>query len=998
MNQQLRRRPIKPELGGSNSFGLLQSFIDRAQTRPQSCAVIAEGCSWTYAEIADRARIIARCILDAMPAKPDRIGILGDRTVPSYIGILASLMAGAAFVPINRKHPASLRRQIIESADLDAIIVTNDCVTELGGTLDGLQTVPLPVFPDTVRDAAADWPEIDAGAIAASKSLAAYPLVRESDTAYLLFTSGSTGSPKGVPISHGNICSFLASIQERYQLHAGDRFTQNFELSFDLALFDLFAAWQCGGAVCVPSAAEKLRPFDFARRNHVTVWFSVPSQAMQLMNRGLLSAASMPTLRLSLFCGEPLSSTLAEAWQKAAPASIVENLYGPTELTVACLAYRWRDAESPAQCYRELVPIGLPFRGLETIVVDGEDEDVADSEIGELCVAGPQTFAGYWRGEPAPSDVFLARRKADGTTLRYYRTGDLVAKRQNVFVFCGRNDDQIKINGYRIELGQIEGEMRAAGLGETIALAWPDATAPQSILLVLRRGADAARALSEAASRLPAYMVPAHIALLDEFPTNLNGKTDRAAARRMVEDIMAVSRENPVRGTLSELDSIIAEALEIAPGTFDDKLSLNSISNWDSLGHARLMMALEALTGEEIPGATIAQLNSVEAIRRYVAKTLPGDVAARPHEADEPVHRGLAGLFVERSAISRVDGEAGTLEYGGYNIDELCARCSFEEVFWLLLRGELPSQAELRRFIAQLASYRVLPPQLCELLLTMRQAAPSAALRTAISALSASPDFAVEPLETGLRITALIPVIIATHDAMRRNAPVPLADPALPHAANFARMLLGSRASSRAVEFMERDLILHADHEANASTFTTRIAIGCGADLIGAVTAAISAFMGELHGGAVEAAARMFDEIGEPARAADYVRDRKRIMGFGHRVYQVEDPRVRHMRSAAASLAETFGDLASLRIADALVDAMRPRAKFGIAPNIDLYASVAYRSLGIPDDLGTALGAAGRVGGWVAHALEQRRDSILVRPRFQYVGPPSRKYPGRTED
>jgi citrate synthase len=541
-------------------------------------------------------------------------------------------------------------------------------------------------------------------------------------------------------------------------------------------------------------------------------------------------------------------------------------------------------------------------------------------------------------------------------------------------------------------LGHVEAEMRAAGFPEAIALAWPSASNPQSIVLVLSKGADTARAHEEAQSRLPAYMVPTHFVLLDELPLNLNGKIDRVTVRRLVNTSLAAPPARPAEKTTSELDRVVADALEIDVSSLNDALSLNSISNWDSLGHARLMMALENSLGVEIPQAMTAQLNSFRAIKRYVADTCSPEVAVRA-DVDEPVHRGLAGLFVENSAISQIDGKRGSLRYSGYNIDELCSRSTFEEVFWLLLQGRLPGKAELHDFSAKLASYRLLPANIIDLLRTMRQAAPSVALRTAVSALSASSDFRSTETETGLRIAALIPCLIATHHALYRDAPLPQPDPALPHAANFARMLLGDKANPAAVSFMQRDLILHADHEANASTFTTRIAIGCGVDLVGAITAAIAAFAGELHGGAVEAAARMFDDIGDPSNAVDYIRDRKRIMGFGHRVYQVEDPRVLHMRSAAAALAHTSADRLCLRIADALVEAMKPRAKFGIAPNVDLYASVAYRSLGIQDDLGTVLGAAGRVAGWVAHALEQRRDNVLVRPRFRYVGPPPRTYP-----
>ena len=343
------------------------------------------------------------------------------------------------------------------------------------------------------------------------------PPIEPDDLAYLLFTSGSTGEPKGVPITHRNITSFLVTCQDRYRLGPDDRLSHGFEPGFDLSVFDLFMAWQVGARTCVLSPLELLTAPRAVERLGLTVWFSVPSLIGLLRRKSLLAPDAMPTLRWSLFCGEPLSLGSARAWKDAAPGSVVENLYGPTELTLACSAQRFDPQETPASCVNGIVPIGELFPGLRGLVVDGE-----------LCVAGPQTFPGYWRRDDLTAAACFEREGE-----RYYRTGDRVRRLgDGRLAHLGRIDQQLKVNGHRVEAGEIEAALLARpGVLEAVVVPEPAEDGVVSALrawLVLAPGSTAPTR-EELRDRLPDALLPGRIEVVDVLPRNASGKIDRRA-------------------------------------------------------------------------------------------------------------------------------------------------------------------------------------------------------------------------------------------------------------------------------------------------------------------------------------------------------------------------------------------------------------------------------------------------------------------------------------
>jgi citrate synthase len=365
------------------------------------------------------------------------------------------------------------------------------------------------------------------------------------------------------------------------------------------------------------------------------------------------------------------------------------------------------------------------------------------------------------------------------------------------------------------------------------------------------------------------------------------------------------------------------------------------------------------------------------------------------------IHRGLKGVYFDRSQVCAIDGRAGELRYRGYSIHDLAERSTFEETCYLLLHGELPSRDALAHFDSELKGARTLPDAVYDIVRTIKHAHPMDVLRTAVSALAAfDPDVADNSAEAtlrkGVRLTSQVPMLIAAHDHIRRGRELVRPDPALGHAANFLYMLKGFRPSGDAARLMDVDMILHAEHGSNASAFTARVVAGTEANLHAAMTAAIAALSGPAHGGAAENVMRMAQEIGTPEAAADYVArkraNKEAVMGFGHRVYRAEDPRARHMRAGVERLSQAMGEPKWYRILAALVDAMKPYARHGVNVNVDFYAGVVYFLNGIAEDLFVPIFAAGRVPGWTVQVVEQLSNNILIRPLTLYNGPAARTY------
>ena len=365
------------------------------------------------------------------------------------------------------------------------------------------------------------------------------------------------------------------------------------------------------------------------------------------------------------------------------------------------------------------------------------------------------------------------------------------------------------------------------------------------------------------------------------------------------------------------------------------------------------------------------------------------------------VYRGLKGVHFDRSPTTHIDGRKGELLYWGYSIHDLAEHSTFEETAYLLLHGELPGSDQLQAFDAQLKDARQLPVQLIEIISTLRDGHPMDVLRTAVSALATfDPEVADNSpeanLRKGIRLSSQVPMLVAAHQRIRNGEEVVEASRELGHAANFLYMLKGDTPSEDAARLMDLDLILHAEHGSNASSFTARVVTGTDANLHAAVTAAIAALSGPAHGGAAEDVMHMAREIGDPENAAAYVKrkraNKEAIMGFGHRVYRAEDPRARHLRDGVERLSVEMGQPHWNDILQALVEAMKPYSRLGVNVNVDFYSGVIYHLHGIPEDLFVPIFAVGRVPGWSLQVLQQMENNILIRPLLEYNGPDLRPY------
>ena len=365
------------------------------------------------------------------------------------------------------------------------------------------------------------------------------------------------------------------------------------------------------------------------------------------------------------------------------------------------------------------------------------------------------------------------------------------------------------------------------------------------------------------------------------------------------------------------------------------------------------------------------------------------------------INRGLKGVYFERSGVSDINGAAGELSYRGYSIHDLATKSTFEEVSYLLIHGELPNETELAGFDQALREARHLPDGVYDVIRATKDGHPMDVLRTAVSAISALDPRTKEVsreafLENGARVIAQLPVIVAAHHAIRSGRDPVAPDSNLGHAANWLWMLKGEKPSDDAARLADVDLILHAEHGANASSFAARVTIGTEADLHGAIVTALSTLAGPAHGGAAEDVMKMVHEIGSPENAAAYVKAkraaREAVTGFGHRVYRAEDPRARHMRDGVEALGREMGQPQWFEILQAVVEAMKPYSRHGLNVNVDFYSGVVYQLHGIPMDLYVPIFAIGRAPGWVIQCVEQLETNILIRPLTLYNGPEPRAY------
>ncbi|MEU2158767.1 amino acid adenylation domain-containing protein [Streptomyces sp. NPDC019396] len=490
---------------------LYEWFADSAERYPDHVAVELPGRTLTYAALLRAAEATAERIASTDAGPVERVGLLASRSAVAFAGYLAAQRLGACVVPLNPGYPHTRNQDICTLAGVD-LVVADSAVRQ------GPGTPPWPLLElsaDEVLDA------VPAGRLPAYTA--------EPDrVAYLLFTSGSTGRPKGVPIRHRNVAPFLSYNINRYEVGPGCRMSHTFDLTFDLSVFDLFVTWGGGATLVVPEPTELLSPVAYLTERRLTHWFSVPSVVSVSAELGRLPAGQVRELRYSVFCGEQFTYGQARTWRAVAPGSVIDNIYGPTELTLACTAFRVpADPEDWPRTSNDTVPIGEPYPGLDHVI----------TESGELCVRGAQRFDGYLderdnAGRFTDHDV-TGPPEAD----RYYRTGDRVSREEGQLVHRGRLDEQVKIRGYRVELGEIEAALRRhPEVGQAVVVAVRDGEETELIGCHTGDPVPRMRLIRHLRDVLPIHMVPRRFVHLESMPLNANGKADRKALTALVKE------------------------------------------------------------------------------------------------------------------------------------------------------------------------------------------------------------------------------------------------------------------------------------------------------------------------------------------------------------------------------------------------------------------------------------------------------------------------------
>jgi amino acid adenylation domain-containing protein len=455
-------------------------FFGSANRYPDNIALVADKQEYSYSNLCNAAQNAAQELISNLPIEAHLVGLFGHRTFSSFAGLLGILASGRGYVPISHKFPPERCIQMLNSSGIEDIVVDVYFLKSLLPLLQGLDD------GITIYCLSSDQPETDIQLpdqhkiIWIDHSATATGVTRQTnsmdDNAYLLYTSGSTGTPKGVSITHKNASAYVTRIIERYEFYPDDRFSQCYDLTFDLSVHDMVVCWGSGASLHILPDNALMAPIRFIIENNLTVWFSVPSTIAMCQKIRLLKPNILTSLRISLFCGEPLLIESAKAWAEAAPQSTIDNLYGPTEATIAFTGHVYDAEKSALDDKIGFVPIGKPFTGLGCALLDKDFMPVEAGGTGELYLGGDQLYPGYWNAPEMTKERFIDISVSDYPSInKWYRTGDLARyTSEQGYIWVGRTDSQIKINGYRAEISEIEHHLRKAAKSSLcVAIDWP---------------------------------------------------------------------------------------------------------------------------------------------------------------------------------------------------------------------------------------------------------------------------------------------------------------------------------------------------------------------------------------------------------------------------------------------------------------------------------------------------------------------------------------------
>ena len=500
------------------NFNLAYPVFEHARKNGSRLALSVSGNDLSYRELAALAQRTARWLTAGPSRKPGFVGILASRSAEAYVGVLGACWAGDAYVPLNPQLPQERLAQLLRIIQPVALVVDEAGRKALTGC--ALEASPARIlhrFDELPPHEPEDTPR----------------QVGAEDTGYMIFTSGSTGVPKGVLVPARAVSHLVNMLQELYGFQPEDRFSKAYNLSFDGSVHDMFTAWNAGASLHPVPANQLMAPMKFIQERQLTVWASVPSTAVFMERLKMLQPGAFPSLRYSIFSGEPLPLRSALAWSAAAPNSTVDNICGHTECCVLSTLERLSDPPNITP-NRGLVAIGKPLPGFEAAVFDESCTPLPPGKEGELALSGPQVAKGYFQDPGRTAARFPA---IDGKT--WYRTGDLVYRDDaGIYHHLGRIDHQVKILGHRVELGEVEAHLAEICDSDSVAaVAWPvdHGSARGIVAFHCCEGRSPQEIRDAMLKRIPRYAVPAQVYRLAIIPLTANGKVDRQALIEVLE-------------------------------------------------------------------------------------------------------------------------------------------------------------------------------------------------------------------------------------------------------------------------------------------------------------------------------------------------------------------------------------------------------------------------------------------------------------------------------
>lgn len=473
-------------------------------------AFFIEGAYYTYRQLAERISAI-RDVVHNWQSDEKVVALAFHDDIDSYASIFALWMEGKAYVPLHPNQPVERNKNIIAQVEAKHILDTenNDVYADVCQVV---HTASLEFTQDNVDD----WTDAS-----------------DDELAYILFTSGSTGVPKGVPLSRNNLAAFTKAFWDLgYELTEDDRCLQCFDLTFDLSVMSYLVPLLRGACIhTIPYNVVKYFAIAQSMMEHQLTFALMTPSTIQYL-RPYFEEFEFPAMRYSLFCGEVLPTDVAMEWSKCLPNAEIDNVYGPTEDTIFCTAYRLRKGGNNVE-HNGVLSIGRTMTSGKVIIVDENNNEIHDDQVGELCLSGEQLTQGYWKNPEKNAEAFWFAQ--DGT--RYYRSGDLCFYGTDGNInFVGRQDSQVKINGFRIELSEIEFHARQF-LGDTLVLvlAYTNGEGTQSLAMFIESEEQDFQLLKDyLSSKLPPYMLPAKIIYVDKFPVNSSNKIDRSSLKKLI--------------------------------------------------------------------------------------------------------------------------------------------------------------------------------------------------------------------------------------------------------------------------------------------------------------------------------------------------------------------------------------------------------------------------------------------------------------------------------